>query len=90
VWQFAFSKDAEKALKKLPDKLVLLIILKIKNIGHWLDDKYALEADIKKLHDEWDGFYRLRVGKIRALLTIDDEKNIINIYDIGYRGDIYK
>ena len=90
MWQFAFSKDAEKSLKRLPEKLSNLIIQRIKNIGDWLDDKKELVVDIRKLHGEWEGFYRLRIGKIRVILSIDEENELINIYGIGYRGDIYK
>jgi len=90
VWRYAFSKDAEKSLRKLPPKINNLIVARIKNIGDWLEDKKELFADIRKLHGEWEGFYRLRVGKIRVILSIDEENEIINIHDIGYRGDIYK
>lgn len=90
MWRFAFSKDAEKSLKRIPAKITNLILQRIKNIGDWLDDKDELVSDIRKLHGEWEGFYRLRIGKIRVILSIDEENELINIYGIGYRGDIYK
>jgi len=47
--------------------------------------------DIKDYHTSEVGeFFRLRIGKYRAIFKID--KNIITILvlDIGSRGDIYK
>lgn len=34
--------------------------------------------------------YRLRIGKWRFLYEIIDEKIIINFFDAGARGDVYK
>ncbi len=90
MWIYEFSKEAEKFLIKQPRKLQELITQKIKNIGDWLDDRSKLAVDVRKLYGEWDGFYRLRIGKIRVLFSVDEEKEIIRVHAIGYRGDIYK
>jgi len=45
-----------------------------------------LEGDIKKL--QGTGGYRLRVGNFRVLFNVDGI--IIDIIDIGNRGQIYK
>ena len=51
---------------------------------------YALPygADIKKLRG-FQHLYRLRVGDIRVIYSIDEEIKIIDIQNIGYRGDVY-
>jgi mRNA interferase RelE/StbE len=90
VWKYEFSRTALKSLNTFPQKDRLLIEKKIKNIGDWFDDKANLTADIRKLRGEWEGFYRLRVGKSRIIFSIDEENEIIRIHDIGYRGNIYK
>jgi mRNA interferase RelE/StbE len=46
--------------------------------------------DIKKMKGEWEGFYRLRVGKIRVIFTVSFDSADIEIYTIGARGDVYK
>ena len=46
--------------------------------------------DIKKMKGEWEGFYRLRVGKIRVIFTISLDSADLEIYTIGARGDVYK
>lgn len=48
------------------------------------------ELDIKKMKGDWEGFYRLRIGKNRIILTIEIDSRDIEIYAIGARGDIYK
>lgn len=46
--------------------------------------------DIKKMKGQWEGFYRLRVGKIRVIFTVSLDSADVEIYAIGVRGDIYK
>ena len=48
--------------------------------------RLPLEGDIKKL--QGTGGYRLRVGNFRVLFNVDGI--IIDIIDIGNRGQIYK
>jgi mRNA interferase RelE/StbE len=48
------------------------------------------ELDIKKMRGEWEGFYRLRVGKIRVILTVNFDSSELEVYAIGARGDVYK
>lgn len=33
--------------------------------------------------------YRLRIGNLRVIYEIGFEKNIIYVYDIDYRGNVY-
>ncbi len=48
------------------------------------------ELDIKQMKGEWEGFYRLRVGKVRLIFTVDITSGDVEVYAIGSRGDIYK
>lgn len=38
---------------------------------------------------EWEGFYRLRVGKNRVVFTVRIDSGEVEIYTIGARGDVY-
>ena len=46
--------------------------------------------NIKPLSGELQGSYRLRVGNIRIVYSVDDSIKIIFIEVIGFRGDVYK
>ena len=37
----------------------------------------------------WEGFYRLRLGN-RIIFTVDFDSKDIEIYAIGFRGDVTK
>jgi len=39
---------------------------------------------------DWEGFYRLRVGRVRLIFTVDIASNDVEVYAIGNRGDVYK
>ena len=39
---------------------------------------------------EWEGFYRLRIGNIRVIFTVDLDSSDLDIYVIAFRGDVYK
>lgn len=45
--------------------------------------------DVKKLKDKGE-YYRLRIGKMRIVYQILNEKLIILVINAGNRGDIYK
>lgn len=76
--QIRYSKPAIKFLKK-QDKPTQQRILKA-------IEKLPFEGDIKKMQGI-DG-YRLRVGNYRVLFDVNGI--IIDIIDIGNRGQIYK
>ena len=46
--------------------------------------------NIKKLSGGLKGSYRIRIGDIRIIYSMDEDKNIVYIEVIGFRGDIYK
>jgi len=52
------------------------------------DNPQNSNLDIRKMVNTKSS-YRIRIGKIRAIYQIDFDKNIIYMYDIDYRGNIY-
>lgn len=88
-----FSKNALKFLKKLSDKDTDKVRNKILQLLNSVEESGLVpsgELDIKTLEGEWQGFLRMRVGKIRIIFIVDIEQDQLQIYDIGFRGDIYK
>ena len=45
---------------------------------------------IKKLSGELAGSYRMRVGAMRIIYSVDNNKKIAYIEVIRFRGDVYK
>ncbi len=78
MFKIVYSKKAVKFLKKQDTVTQKRIVTAI--------SKLPLEGDIKKLQGA-DG-YRLRIGNYRILFDINGI--IIDIIDIGNRGQIYK
>ena len=48
------------------------------------------ELNIKSLTGDWKGYLRMRIGKIRIVFYLDYVNNEVFIYEIDYRGNIYK
>ncbi len=78
MYKIIYSKKAEKFLRKQDKPTQRRLIDAI--------SKLPLEGDIKKLQGT-DG-YRLRVGNYRVLFDVNGL--ILDIIDIGNRGQIYK
>ena len=78
MFQISYSKKAVKFLKRqdVPSQKRLIAAI----------SRLPLEGDIKKLQGI-DG-YRLRVGNFTVLFNVNGI--IIDIIDIGNRGQIYK
>ncbi len=82
-----YSKNAIKFLNKLAKKSVSRLRDAIQGLA-----QSPPVGDIKALQGYKDGRMRLRVGSWRVIYRygIEDEIDILDILDIGNRGDIYK
>lgn len=88
IWQIEYSKESLKFIKKnsIPESDIELNIKKI-------IQKFSgqnINIDLKRLKGKWQGFYRLREGKKRYILSVDFESGKIFIDRIDFRGDVYK
>lgn len=87
-WDISLSRQAEKFLAKnhLPDGFVLVPIGKAmrKLFGE------RVSVDIKRLSGAWNGYYRVRYGKVRIIFDFDAEKRSVFVEVVDYRGDVYK
>ncbi len=82
IYEIFFTAQAKKFLKKLPkeDKKRILSVL----------DRCRLRphAHVKKLIDS--PYFRLRIGKYRAILKIDKGELILLVVEVGHRKNIYQ
>ncbi len=87
-WSIELSKDAEKFLDKQHD-LEDVLINEIKKLILKINGE-TVTLNIKKLSGSWDGYYRIRKGKIRIIVFLDYSTSIVYTEIIDFRGDVYK
>jgi mRNA interferase RelE/StbE len=88
-----FRKKAIKFLEKANPEDVENIRQQLNLIFTTIEEQGIIpftELDIKKMKGDWEGFYRLRIGKNRIIFSVDVDTKNIEIYAIGARGDVYK
>ena len=93
MMKIELSSSSIKFLNKLDNKSKAIIKEKINFLRLQVADLGIIpykSMDIKSLKGDWKPYLRLRIGKIRIIFLIDIENNILKIYDIDNRGDIYK
>mgnify|MGYP000951962110 CR=1 FL=1 len=82
-------KYTEIALKQLK-KIAISNLKDAERIINGIE-KYALshlgKHDIKHLKGKFGEFKRLRIGNYRVIF--DNENNIMNVYEIKHRKDVY-
>ncbi|CAD5958050.1 type II toxin-antitoxin system RelE family toxin [Planktothrix agardhii] len=88
-----FSKNSVKFLNSLSDKERERIRHKLKELVSAIEVSGLIpfrELDIKNLKGDWKGFLRFRIGKIRLIFKINIEDDELMVYEIDYRGGVYK
>jgi mRNA interferase RelE/StbE len=88
-----FRKNAIKFLEKANLEDTEKIQEKISQLLAFVEEQAIIpftELDIKKMKGDWEGFYRLRIGKIRIVFTVNTQSGEVEIFTIATRGDVYK
>ena len=85
MFEILFHNRARKNYERLPQKAALLIDRALAA----LELQPLSGPQIKKLHGELAGCYRLRVGEYRIVYHIDQPQRLVIIDAIGSRGNIY-
>jgi mRNA interferase RelE/StbE len=84
VYNVLFSRDAIKALTRMPRNTARVIRRKIDLLA---TDPYAQNNNVKKLTGRPG--YRLRVGDWRVIYDLDDALRILAVERIAPRGGAY-
>ena len=85
MYEILFTKKAEKELGKLAYTDSQRLIQKLQKLSY----PFVSNFDIVKMGG-YEVFYRLRVGKVRAIFELDHKNKEIWIRKIKYRGSAYK
>lgn len=87
-WSIDLSRDADKFLRK-NQNIEDVLIIEIKKLINKLEGE-TVNINFKKLSGIWDGYYRIRKGKIRIIVFPDYLNKVIYVETIDFRGDVYK
>ena len=79
-------KPAAKYYEKLPTKLKS----KVQEVINQLSENPYAVINIKPLEESNHDDFRIRIGSLRLLYRIHNDRLIILVLDNGPRGDIYK
>ena len=87
-WKIEVSKQADNFLnvQNLSDEFVRKYV----DMAVQKFDRQDVNVQIKKLSGKWEGFYRVRSGKIRIVCSFDFGTKIVAIEEIDFRGNSYK
>lgn len=86
-WRIDYSRDSDNFIGKHKIQDVVREELKkflLKMTGE------SINIDLKKLEGDWDGYYRIRKGKLRIIFEIDRKKNLLFVEQVDFRGSVYK
>ena len=84
MWKLEFSRDAVKALVRMPRDQAVRVRRKLDELAR--DPTTA--PNVKKL-TEHPGF-RLRVGDWRVVYLLENDRLVVQIIRIAPRGEVYK
>jgi mRNA interferase RelE/StbE len=85
MYRVVFTKQADKALRKMPRNIARLIREKLDQIAL---DPYARHNNVTKLRNRPG--YRLRIGDWRVIYEIQNDELVILILRIAPRGGAYR
>ena len=85
MFRVVVHKRAASYIKRLPREQRERLKKILKELSY---DPFR--AGAKAMAGEWRGYYRLRIGNLRAIFWIDQETRTIYVDYIGPRGDVYK
>jgi len=88
AWIIKYTESSSKQLKKLDKQTALRVLDYMDERVAVLDDPRSLGKNLKgpKMGEYW----RYRVGDIRVICNIVDEKMIVLVIEIGNRREVYK
>jgi mRNA interferase RelE/StbE len=85
-WEICYSARALKFIRKNNLEEKIREIIK-KFILRYMGE--TISIDVKKLKGEWKGYHRIRSGKIRIILKVNKDSQIVYIDAVDFRKNVY-
>ncbi len=89
-YKIVLSKKAQKTFHLLDKNMQLRIREALFSYIDYIEGKTNKCPDVKALRGNFQGYYRLRVGKYRVIFEQKVFELVIHVLDIIQRGDAYK
>lgn len=93
-WTLEFAKSVKQDLKKINPLDVTMIFKNLEQFEQNFDEAFEQElissSKIKKLHGEWEGFFRLRLRSYRVIYEKVGDKLIILVVRVAHRQGVYE
>jgi len=83
VYRLQFKRSAEKELRHLRPMDRDRLVSAVRGLR-----QSPRPLGCKKL--KWVGVWSLRVGDYRVIYDVDDEAQLVTVYKIGHRRDVYR
>lgn len=84
MYKITFSKNADKALRRMPRNNAVIIAKKVKELA---GNPHRMRNVIKLTNHPG---YRLRVGDWRVVYTVNDNELLIHVINVKTRGEVHK
>jgi len=84
LYKVILEPSAQQDLKKLAKNIYARVIIVLGKLE--ADPRYRGAKKLKGFDHQW----RARVGDYRVLYEIDDNKNVVHIYRIAHRKEVYR
>ena len=85
MYQVVYTKQAARALQKMPRNLASQVRQKLDRLA---EDPYAANNNVTKLQERPG--YRLRIGDWRVIYELEDDVLRILVLKIAPRGEVYR
>jgi len=87
TWTIEYSRDADRFIQT--EGIQGEVTKQIQGFLKRLMGE-SINIDVKKLKGEWQGYFRIRKGRLRIIFSIDTSHRSFYIERIDFRGDAYK
>lgn len=86
AWRIRFSKEADRALRKLDRQVSARILDELEEVSRLDDPRSRGKALVGNL----SGLWRYRVGDYRVVCDIEDGVMLIAVIDVAHRREVYR
>lgn len=83
-WSVTFTQAGENDLAMLEGSIRRRVIQKLR----WLEESFSNIIPLP-LHNEWRGFFKLRVGDYRVMYAVRPADHAIIVVRARHRKDVY-